>query len=132
MFRKALLTIALLADVSSYALAQGSASHSTSQPNTWISVLPTPLTETQVKSRLEREGYSNVSLSSAIGTSASSLTGSGGDSITGVSPSGSRPMWIGTAIKEGKQVNISVAPDSTVYEGSGTSFGASGSIGISR
>lgn len=139
MIRKALLTVALMAGVSSYALAQNSTSPSpTTPPGSSSSTMSNSansgqLTEAQVKSKLQREGYSNISLK-APSSSARSTSGSG-SSTAPPSSSSNQPMWTGTATKGGKQVNISVTHDGTVSEGLSSGAppaGSTGSMGINR
>ena len=84
--KQALLAIALLAGVSSFAVAQ-----TTTQSTT------TKLSESQIKSELEKEGYTNINLKHNLSSSTMK-----------------KYPWIGTATKDGKKVNIEVSPSGQV------------------
>jgi len=75
------------------------------------------MTETQIKQKLQQEGYSDVTLereSKSRSMSGSSTSGSGtsGTSATGAS----QPEYTGTAKKNGKTVHIDVDAQGQVHE----------------
>ena len=104
MLKNTALAVILLIVTSSLALAQTTGSQALSEP--------------QVMSKLQSEGYSNIKLApeptrpSTNGeTGQSGGTGSTSGSGSSVSPRGghsAQEMWTGTAMKGGKQVNIQV------------------------
>lgn len=72
------------------------------------------MTESQIKQKLQQEGYSNVTLEHATssGSSASGATTGSGATRSLSNP----PEWTGTATKNGKQVHIQVDRQGQVTE----------------
>jgi hypothetical protein len=109
MFRKAIISAALVLGMSSFAMAQTA----TTTPGAAAG----QLTEAQIKQKLQQEGYSNVELNAA--SASRGLAGSSGGSTTGTAAGTSaagNDLWTGTAEKAGKKVNIQVDSTGKVTE----------------
>lgn len=119
MLTKAIMSAVLLIGVSSYAMAQTSTTTpSTGTPSAGSSTSSESsgkMTESQVKQKLQEQGYSDIELKPA-GMSGSSTSGSGSSTSSGSSAGAGEEMWTGTAMKDGKTVNIEVDPSGTVTE----------------
>jgi hypothetical protein len=117
MLTKAIMSAVLLIGVSSYAMAQTTTTApSTGTPSAGSSTSSESsgkMTESQVKQKLQEQGYSDIQLKPASEMSGSSTSGSGTSTSSG---SSGGEMWTGTAMKDGKTVNIDVDPSGTVTE----------------
>ena len=112
MLPRILMSAVLLLGVSSFAMAQTSPTTSPSTGTT-SSATSGKMTEAQVKQKLEKDGYSNVQLKQAAGTTAGTSTGTTSGSGTS---SSANEEWTGTAMKGGKKVNITVDSHGMVKE----------------
>ena len=103
--------------------AQGSTSNG--KPTASTSVIPAPkMTEAKVRQKLRAAGYTHVELRPASGSGASSPNTNGTAGAT-TGPSGSSgtasslvslSRWTGTAMKDGKKINIEVDPTGKVTD----------------
>jgi hypothetical protein len=104
MISRALLAGVLLAGLSSIAIAQTT---TPTAPSTTTGTTAA-MTETQIKDKLAKEGYTNVTLkedlTGAATSGSSSPPAAGSTATTGAKTM----MWTGTATKGGKQVNLTV------------------------
>ena len=83
---KRILLFALLFSLPTFAAAQTTTQSTTSK-----------LSESQIKSQLEKEGYTNINLKRNLS-----------------SKTMKQYPWIGTATKDGKKVNIEISPSGQV------------------
>lgn len=103
--------IAAVAAAALLAAGAAFAQMSTTNPSTTSGQ---PMTEAQLKQKLQQEGYSNVTLQRAPSSGSSS---SESTTRSGATRSlSNQPEWTGTATKNGKQVQIQVNDQGQVTE----------------
>jgi hypothetical protein len=123
MFTKPILYAVLLVGVSSFAMAQTTTTTPSISPTTGATSSSTTskLTETQIRQKLQQQGYTDIQLKSGSGMSAggAATTGSSAGTTgsgTSTKTSASNDMWTGTAMKSSKKVNIDVDANGKVTE----------------